>query len=298
MLMDIHHLKIFVAVYKNRSFSRASEQLHISQPTISEHIKNLELELDCKLFDRLGRSIIPTSQAERILPKALQVIDEVTAIPNLLMAAGTTIRGHLLIGASTIPGTYLLPALAARFKKDHPDISFEIRIHDTGRITEMVAAHELLFGVVGARVEQKQLMLQPFFEDALICAGTPDLARQLPLGSNLQDAPFLQREQGSGTRLVTEGFLEERGIKKNSLQIVATLGSTAAIKEAIKASLGISILSRMAIKEELAAGSLEEIPLGGSEMTRSFYLLRHKKRSLPPHYQAFYDMVAKTYVNI
>jgi DNA-binding transcriptional LysR family regulator len=97
--------------------------------------------------------------------------------------------------------------------------------------------------------------------------------------------------------LVTESFLEERGIKKNSLQVVATLGSTAAVKEAIKASLGISILSRMAIREELAAGSLQEIPLGGSEMTRSFYLLRHKKRSLPPHYQAFYDMVAQAYVN-
>lgn len=292
--MDIHHLKLFAAVYRNRSFSRASEELHISQPTISEHIKNLEHELDCKLFDRLGRSILPTPQAELILPKVLQIIEGMASIPDLLMEAKATICGHLIIGASTIPGTYLLPALAARFKNKHPDISFEIRIHDTSFITEMVTNHELLIGVVGAPVAQKQLFIQPFSDDELICAGTPELARQC-LKTSVQNVPFLQREQGSGTRLVTEGFLEERQIKKDSLQIVATLGSTAAIKEAVKAGLGVSILSRMAIKEELAAGSLQEIPLGGSAMARSFYLMRHKKRSLPPHYQAFYDMASQTY---
>ncbi len=292
--MDIHHLKIFAAVFKNRSFSRASEELHISQPTISEHIKNLEHELNCTLFDRLGRTIVPTPQAELILPKALQVIEEVAAIPNLLMEACNTIRGHMTIGASTIPGTYLLPALASHFKKEHPDVSFEIRIHDTGLIAEMIANHELLFGVVGARVEQKQLMLQPFCDDELICAGIPALAKQC-LNNKVLSAPFLQREEGSGTRLATEGFLGERGIKKKSLQIVATLGSTAAIKEAIKAGLGVSILSKMAITEELAAGTLCEIALGGPAMTRRFYLLRHKKRSLPPHYQAFYDMISQAY---
>ncbi len=292
--MDIHHLKIFVAVYKNRSFSKASEELHISQPTISEHIKNLEHELDCLLFDRLGRSIIPTPEAELILPKAMQLVEEVATIPELLMEASRTIRGHLLIGASTIPGTYLLPTLATCFKKEHPDVSFEIRIHDTGLITEMVVSHQLLFGVVGARVDQKQIILHPFFEDELICAGTPELARQC-LETNLHMVPFLQREEGSGTRLVTEGFLAETGIKKNRLQIVATLGSTASIKEAIKAGLGVSILSRMAITEELAAGRLMEIPLSGPALHRSFYLMHHKKRSLPPHYQAFYDMVSQAY---
>lgn len=292
--MDIHHLKIFSAVYKNRSFSRASEELHISQPTISEHIKNLELELNCKLFDRLGRTIIPTPQAELILPMALQIVEEVASIPDLLMKESSSIRGHLIIGASTIPGTYLLPALASRFKKEHHDVSFEIRIHDTGLITEMVSNHELLFGVVGAPVEQKQISSQPFFEDELLCAGTPELTRQCQK-TDIQSVPFLQREEGSGTRLVTEGLLTERGIKVETLEIAATLGSTAAIKEALKAGLGVSILSRMAIHEELAAGTLHEISLAGPAMTRSFYLLRHKKRSMPPQYQAFYDMVSRSF---
>ena len=292
--MDIHHLKIFAAVYQNRSFSRASEQLHISQPTISEHIKNLEQELDCKLFDRLGRTIIPTPQAELILPLALQVVEEVASIPELLVEASKAIRGQLIIGASTIPGTYLLPALASAFKKEHPDVSFEIRIHDTALITDMVEGHELLFGVVGAGVKNKQLSMQPFYKDELICAATPELAEQCQKG-DIQSAPFLQREQGSGTRLATEKFLKERKIDFKDLDIAATLGSTAAIKEAIKAGLGVSILSKMAIKEELVSKALQEISLGGPPMQRDFYLMRHAKRSLPSHYQAFYEFVGQAF---
>ncbi len=292
--MDIHHLKIFAAVYKNRSFSRASEELHISQPTVSEHIKNLESELECKLFDRMGRAIIPTAQADLILPRALQIIAEVTAIPTLLMETGMAISGHLIIGASTIPGTYLLPALAARFKEKYPAVSFEIPIHDTAHITDMVVGHDLLFGVVGAPTEQSRLSLQPFYDDELVCAGTAALVQDRQR-QGLAGVPFIQREKGSGTRLVAEKFLRERGVEQKDLQIVATLGSTASVKEAVKAGLGISILSKMAIREELAAGSLHTLELPGPAMIRSFYLMRHKKRSLPPHYQAFYDMVANAF---
>ncbi len=292
--MDIHHLKIFATVYKNRSFSRASEELHISQPTISEHIKNLENELNCKLFDRLGRTIIPTAQAELILPKALQVIEEMEAIPELLIEAVSTIRGHIIIGASTIPGTYLLPQLATRFKEVHPDVSFEILINDTASISNKVFNHEILIGVVGARIDKKHLNQQSFFEDELICAGTPQLVDQCK-ERNLKSVPFLQREKGSGTRSVTEEIFKECSITVEDLQIAATLGSTAAIKEAMKAGLGISILSKMAIHDELASGVLKEIKLDCPAMTRSFYLMCHEKRSLPAHYQAFYDMVAQAF---
>jgi len=93
--MDIHHLKIFIAVYKNKSFTKASEKLHISQPTISEHIKNLEKSLDCKLFDRLGRSIMPTAEADILYPKALQILDDLDQIQEDISAAGTGIKGKL-----------------------------------------------------------------------------------------------------------------------------------------------------------------------------------------------------------
>jgi len=104
--MDIHHLKIFISVYKNKSFTRASEDLHISQPTISEHIKNLENSLGCKLFDRLGRSIMPTAEADILFPKALQLLDDLEQIKEEISATAAGVKGPLVIGASTIPGTY------------------------------------------------------------------------------------------------------------------------------------------------------------------------------------------------
>jgi DNA-binding transcriptional LysR family regulator len=115
--MDIHHLKIFVSVYKNKSFTKASEELHISQPTISEHIKNLENSLECKLFDRLGRSIMPTVEADLLYPKALQILEDLDQIQQEITAAGTGVKGKLVIGASTIPGAYILPRMAYSFKK-------------------------------------------------------------------------------------------------------------------------------------------------------------------------------------
>ncbi len=289
--MDIHHLKIFVSVYQNRSFSKASAALFISQPTISEHIKNLETELDCKLFDRLGRTILPTAEAELILPHALQVIEELGRVGEALQQNRGTIRGRLTVGASTIPGTYLLPALAAAFKQDNPQVSFEICIHDTAQVAELVASHEIFTGVVGAKINHKQLRMTPFYQDELVCAGSPQLATAITNIDELGNAPFLIREKGSGTRVVMERFLKEMGVDCQELPIGAILGSTAAVKEALKASLGISILSQKAISEELHSGILQEIPLSSTPMLRYFFLITHKKRSLPAAYQAFYEFI-------
>ena len=126
--MDIHQLRIFASVYKNRSFSKASKENHISQPTISEHIKNLENDLNCKLFDRLGRSIVPTKEAEILYPRALHIIENLEELKYDISRAGGSVKGQLLIGASTIPGTYILPVIASNFKKTYPDVSFEIII--------------------------------------------------------------------------------------------------------------------------------------------------------------------------
>ena len=288
-IMDIHHLKIFVAVYQNRSFSKASAALFISQPTISEHIKNLELELDCKLFDRLGRTILPTAEADIILPQALQVIEELGRVGEILHSSRGAVTGRLTVGASTIPGTYLLPAEAATFKEANPQVSFEICIHDTAQVAELVAGHELFLGVVGAKVSHKQLNMTPFYQDELVCAGRAEFAQQVKEGRDITRHPFLLREHGSGTRIMMGHFLGKMGISEDNLQVAAILGSTAAIKEALKAALGISILAKKAIEEELKSGELTEIPFFPQPMVRDFYLLSHKKRTLPAGYQAFYE---------
>jgi DNA-binding transcriptional LysR family regulator len=286
--MDIHHLKIFVSVYKNKSFTKASEELHISQPTISEHIKNLENSLDCRLFDRLGRSIMPTAEADVLYPKALQLLDDLDQIKQEVSAASIGIKGKLAIGASTIPGTYILPRAAYSFKKQYPEVGFEILIEDSGKIISLVLQHELLCGIVGARITSDKLLYEPLIEDELVLVATKKvLAQKTVTLAKLTTIPFLQRETGSGTRQAFENFLKKNNISSSALNVVATLGSTSAVKQAVKENLGASVISRIAVQEELDNNILQEIPIRNLKMKRKFYLVRQKKRTLPPQYLAF-----------
>ena len=197
-----------------------------------------------------------------------------------------------MIGASTIPGVYLLPRLAGLFNLRYPGVSFEIRNDDSKKITELVRDHELLCGVVGARMETRQLQYQPLLEDELVLVANPALLAGSALTpAQLYDLPFLGREQGSGTRQCVESFLQEAGVEVGRLRLVATLGSSPAVKEAIKAKLGVAIMSKLAVQEELTAGALLEVPITGLTMRRSFYLIALRKRTLPPTYLAFWDFM-------
>jgi DNA-binding transcriptional LysR family regulator len=285
--MDIHHLKIFVSVYKNKSFTRASEDLHISQPTISEHIKNLESSLDCRLFDRLGRSIMPTTEADVLYPKALQLLDDLDQIQEKITATGAGVKGKLVIGASTIPGAYILPRVAYSFKKQYPKVGFEILIEDSARIINMILQHELLCGIVGARITSDKLDYSPLIEDELVLVATPKVLAQKTITlEKLSTIPFLQRETGSGTRQTFEDFLKKK-MSTADFNIVATFGSTSAVKQAVKESLGASVISRIAVQEELENKTLLEIPIKNFKMKRKFYQVRQKKRTLPAQYLAF-----------
>jgi DNA-binding transcriptional LysR family regulator len=286
--MDIHHLKIFVSVYKNKSFTKASEYLHISQPTISEHIRNLEKSLECRLFDRLGRSIMPTAEGDVLYPKALQLLDDLDLIQEEITAAGTGIKGQLIIGASTIPGAYILPRVAYSFKEQYPDIEFEIPIEDSSKITSLVLQHELLCGIVGARRISDKLFYEPLIEDELVLVATKKvLAQKTVTLAKLATIPFLQRETGSGTRQTFENFLKKNNTSSDALNVVATLGSTSAVKQAVKEGLGVSVISRIAVQEELDNNIVQVIPVKNFKMKRKFYLVTQKKRTLPAQYLAF-----------
>jgi len=253
---------------------------------VSEHIQNLESRLNCKLFDRLGRSIMPTAEAEILYPRAMSILEDIQRLEDDISAAGTSISGELLIGASTIPGTYLLPAIAASYKNDFPGISFEIRINDSAKITEAVANNEILVGVVGAKNSSSKLRYQPFASDELILAATGDST--IPATVNLEELcqlPFIIREIGSGTRKNIESFLARHHRSTDQINICATLGSSAAVKEAIKAGLGVSAISRYAVQDELVSGRIKEISVAGLTMMRNFFLVTSPKRTLPHHYR-------------
>ncbi|NOY64343.1 MAG: LysR family transcriptional regulator [Nitrospirae bacterium] len=292
--MDLHHLRIFTEVYKQKSFSKAAEILLLSQPTVSEHIKTLEDELSCKLFDRLGRTIVSTRIADILYPRALNILEEVEKLRTEIVSIQGNIAGHIRIGASTIPGTYILPTLATEFQSRYRDISFEILIEDSKKITDMVLNHELIMGIVGAVMEPERLNYTPFVEDELVLASTGDIINKNTITvEELLRIPFVIREEGSGTRKTIEEHLLKKNTSINNLNIVAILGSTDSVKQAIKSSLGASILSRISIREELERGVLKETKIKGLEIKRDFSIITHKKRTLPPHYQALFEFITE-----
>ena len=293
--MDFHHLRIFSEVYRLRSFTRAAESLNISQPTISEHIKNLEGELSANLFDRLGRTIIPTATAELLFPRVQQLLDSLNRLHDDLLRARDEVRGAIVLGASTIPGTYIVPTRVVEFSRLHPQVTFEVIIEDTARITRMILDHQLFCGIVGARTFSDKLSYQTFVRDELVLVGCPEISPTRAISPDqLKKLPFLLREKGSGTRSCMEEHFAAVAIQPGDLSEVAILGSTAAVKEAVRQGLGVSVLSRLAVREELANSTLREIKVTGLQMSRDFFLVRHNQRTLPAHYQVFWAHLQNT----
>ncbi len=288
--MDIHHLKVFASVYKHKSFSKAAEELSLTQPTVSDHIRSLEDELNCKLFDRLSRKILPTKEAGLLIGRAQEIIEKTEGFKDILGEFKKDLSGHLIIGASTIPGTYILPGLTASFRKKHPSVLFDVVISDSREIISKVAEHELLIGIVGAKLEARQAHYEPFLDDELIAIASVSFEVKKGIGmKDLASYPLVMREQGSGTRREFEKILEREGVAPQQLNIVGIFGSTDAIKQAVKEGMGISILSRRSVKDELKCGMLKEIKIKDAAMMRQFYIITHKKRTIPHLYKTFLD---------
>ncbi len=293
--MDLHQLRVFVAVYRERSFSKAAHRVGLSQPTISEHIKGLEKELGCRLFDRVSRTVIPTVYAHRLFEGAVKLLDEAERLKNRVLEKEPKLAGEIKIGASTIPGSYILPSRAAAFKKQYPEVSFEIYIGDTREITELVVTHRLMMAVVGAELEPQRLKYDKLMDDELVLACRTDLVRDDTITVEaLREVPFILREEGSGTRKAFEEALKDIGLGIGDLNVVGVLGGTDAIRQAMKEGLGVSVISRIAIEDELQSGQLKSLTLEGFSIKRAFSVVTHPKRTLPQRYQVFLDFLLRS----
>jgi len=288
--MDIHKFKVFASVFRHRNFSKASKELNLTQPTISSHIKILEEEFDLKLFERMGRTITPTKQAELLYEHVMEIIKSADILKKAVKAVSKDTRGRLVIGASTIPGVYLIPGMMSKLKEEYPSISFQVLISDSREIVESIARHDLLLGIVGTKFDNDQIRYLPFVEDELIAVASPSLIKNNHMTlKDLVKLPMVLREEGSGTRRETEKLLESKGVSLKNITVAGIFGSTDAVKQAVKAGLGVSILSKFSVADELKHKILEEIKLTDTKMKRHFYIVTHKKRTLPRLYDAFLE---------
>ena len=295
--LDLRQVEVFYYVAKLRSFSKAAEALLLTQPTISGHIKTLEESLALVLFDRLGREVTLTQAGEELYTYARRLLSVKTAAVQALQALQGGVSGELVIGGSSIPGQYVLPPMLGQFKRQYPDITVVLSITDTMDIIERIIRSELELGIVGACVQHAQVLYECLMADELVLAVSADhpWARQstVPLMA-LATEPFIQRERGSGSRLVMEQTIKQHGFEPSALRTVAEMGSTEAIKQGIKAGIGVSILSRIALTDELRAGSVCVVEIEGVTLQRSFYIIRHRGRTLSPLCQTFERFLRQT----
>jgi len=290
--MDMRRLEVFCKVVELKSFTRAAEALLLSQPTVSEHIRTLEESLGEKMVDRLGREALPTPAGKILYHYARNIIrTREQAIQALAQFKGD-LAGHLTLGASTIPGTYFLPRLIGDFKARHPAIQITLRISDTAEIAEGVLHGGSEAGIVGSLLQDRRLVADEIFSDELVLtvfATHPWAKKRRVLVEELAGEAFILRERGSGTRSVMTRILGEHGFDTSRLEVVGEMGSTEAVRQGIKAGIGISILSREAVREDLEHGSLASVEMSGIRFTRPLYLIQRKHRRTSPLCKAFLE---------
>ena len=283
--MELKKLEAFCRVVELKSFTRAAEAVLLSQPTVSEHIRSLELELDQKLIDRLGREVEPTPVGRVLYGYAVKILQTRQAAVQAVEQYSGKLIGRIMIGCSTIPGTYILPQLISRFRTRHPSIKATLRITGSKIIAGKVIAGEFELEVVGAKWNESGLSWTQMFSDELTLAVHPDHPwahkKSVPLHDIVKE-PFILRESESGTRKVFARILEENGFKEGRLQEVAEIGSTAAVKEAVKAGIGIAVLSTSAVADDVNSGRLVAVAITGQRLRRPFYLIQRKNRELSP----------------
>ncbi|MHB8987356.1 MAG: selenium metabolism-associated LysR family transcriptional regulator [Desulfobulbia bacterium] len=282
--MDIHRLEVFCKVVELKSFTKAAEASFLSQPTVSEHIRSLEELLEERLVDRLGREALPTQAGQILYKYAKKIIRLRQEAMQAMAGYRGEMAGHLALGASTIPGAYVLPQRIGSFKKLHPAIQITLSIGNSRTVADGVLAGDTEFGVVGARWSDPALEWREILDDELVLAVYPShpFAKKTAVEpAQLLTEPMIIRERDSGTRRVVTQLLEKH-LDLSRLRIVAEMGSTEAVRQGVKAEVGIAILSRRAVAEDIERGSLVAVDVSAIRLSRPFYLITRKNRQPSP----------------
>jgi len=295
--MDLRLLEIFCLVCEEKSFSKAADRLRLSQPTVSSHIKRLEGQVGAPLLDRLAHEVVPTrvgallhEHGRRILRAKRDLCEQIDLYLNHL-------QGELPIAASTIPGEYLLVPVVGAFCAAHPGIRLRLLIHDSVEVLQSVEEGRVELGFAGAkRRSDPNLRFEQFAVDrlVLVAPAAAPWSRVSAIGlDRLMREPLLVREPGSGTRMMFERRLEELGRRPQDLNVVAELGSTSAIKRGVRSGLGLSVLSHLAVQDEVEAGRLKvlEVPEIG-RLERRFFVVTHRTRARSPLCEALLTWLA------
>jgi DNA-binding transcriptional LysR family regulator len=273
--MENFRLKVFRSVAHHLNFSRAAEELLLTQPAVTQQIKALEEECGVPLFDRGGGRITLTPGGETLLPYAekLKILSD-EALAAVANAAGRN-AGLLAIGASQTIGQYLLPNLVAFFLRENPRVTLTAMSGNGDQMIEALIARRIQLALIEGPALRKDIHVEPFMEDhmVLVVPTSHEWADHEIDVSMLKDAPLLMREFGSGSRRVVENALTRAGMKKKELNIRMELDSNEGLLSAVEAGLGVTFVSRWAVRNQLALGMLKLARVRGLKLSRKFSIV-------------------------
>ncbi len=292
--MDLRHLETFVKIAELKSFTKAAEEMFLTQPTVSKQIVELEKFFQVKLIDRTKRSVNLTRAGDILLKYARDFVYLKKETLDAIAAFRGMKTGTLLIGASTIPGIYVLPKVIHLFKQQYEGIQVKLFISDTVEILNRTEIGETDIGFVGAKDLTRKIEYRKLLDDTVFIAAPPGYPDSIPV-RDLIKYPMIGREAGSGTRDAFESALKKvRDIPSREIQTIAELTNTQAIKEAVKNSMGIAYISEMAVAEELTHGTIKHLHVKGlPAIKRSFYVVTKKGKTPLPQVKALIEMIER-----
>jgi DNA-binding transcriptional LysR family regulator len=275
MHITLRQLEIFTEVLKSGSTTQASLVMALSQSAVSAALTDLENQLTVKLFDRVGKRLVLNEHGRLLYPRAVALLEQAGEIGRLFQQGNGALR---LFASSTI-GNYILPEIIAAYRRDFPDAPLALQVGNSLDVINAVMDFRVDLGLIEGPSHNPALITQPWLQDELVVFAAPDnLLAGAPVSlEQLADAPWILREQGSGTREIVDYLLLAR---LPSLKPVMELGNSEAIKHAVRYGLGISCLSRRVVAEALALGTLVTLDVPLPPLIRHLYLVRHQQKHL------------------
>jgi DNA-binding transcriptional LysR family regulator len=278
--MADRRLQVFHTVARLLSFTKAAETLHMTQPAVTFQVRQLEEYFNTRLFDRTHNRISLTEAGARVYQYADRIFELYSEMENAVREMTGEISGSLTIGASTTIAEYMLPALLGDFRNQYPDVSIHLKVSNTDGIVSMVENNTIDLGVVEAPVSNKNLVVDKCRDDRLVAIVPPKhelAARDSIRMEELLQHPFICREEGSGTREVISEYICKTDECRQTMQIAMELGSPEAVKGAVEAGMGISVISNATIQKELRLGTLVALQIE-PPLERPFSFVHQKQK--------------------
>lgn len=296
--MDLRQLESFVAIAKHGSFTRAAEELYLTQPTLTGHIQSIENELGTVLLNRCGKSVTLTEAGRILYSHAVNILNmREQALFSLAQYEGK-LEGELAIASSTVPQRYLLPGLLSTFGREYPGITYVIKQFDSRGVVDAIISGSMDFGFVGSAASYPELEMLKICEDRLILITSgkgkfQNLKGDTVTWGQVSNERFILREEGSGTRALFINGLKQRGMDIKNIFVVASIENPDTIKQCVREGLGVAVVSERSVEEEIRLGLLKGYYISDLDLRRSFYFIGHKNRVLSPVARAFRDFTVK-----